>query len=84
MARSIALILFLALNAEAALALPVNWRERAARFTAYVERNAAAQGRRVRVLEGLSNDFQRRAQGYARALERSARPFQAAPDVPTK
>jgi hypothetical protein len=82
MFRCTAVFLLLVLNADAALAFPVNWGKRVGRFTAYVERNIAAQSGRVRVLERLSDDFQRRSQGYTRALERRARPFQTGSGAP--
>jgi hypothetical protein len=77
--RSLAVFLLLCLSAQPVLAFTVNWPERVQRFSRYVGRHAIAQDRRTQVLGVQSRSFNSRVQGYVRALEARARPFQAKP-----
>ena len=79
MARSLAVFLFLCLSVQPVFALSINWQERVQRFSRYVGEQSMAQGRRTRVLEMQAQSFHRRVQGYVRALEARARPFQVKP-----
>ena len=79
MARCLAVLVFLCLSAQPAFAFNINWHERVQRFSQYVDRHAIAQDRRTRNLERQSKGFNHRVQGYVRALEMRARPFQAKP-----
>ncbi|MDR2695503.1 MAG: hypothetical protein LBC79_03890 [Deltaproteobacteria bacterium] len=81
MVRSLAVLLLLCLGVQPVFASAVNWPERVQRFSRYVGRHAIAQDRRTQVLGGQSQSFNRRVQGYVRALEARARPFQAKPAV---
>lgn len=72
MPRVIAALILLA-GAGAAFAqttVNVNWNERIGRHTRYVEKNAREQNERITVLGKRSEEFQRRAQQYARDLEK--------------
>ena len=77
MVRGLALLLLLCLSVQPACAFTVNWAERVQRFSRYVDGHAIAQDKRTRVLGTQSKSFNRRVQGYVRALEARARPFQA-------
>jgi len=77
MARGLAVFLFLCLSAQPVFASNINWQERAQRFSRYVGEQSIAQGRRARMLEMQAQSFHRRVQGYVRALEARARPFQS-------
>jgi len=77
MARGLVVLLLLCLSAEPVFAFNVNWQERVQRFSRYVGDHSIAQGRRVQGLEMQGQSFQRRVEGYARALEARARPFQS-------
>jgi hypothetical protein len=80
MARSLALfLLFGLLSAQPAFAFNINWHGRVQRFSQYVGKHSFAQGKRLLVLEKESTSFKRRINGYLRALEAQARPFQARP-----
>ena len=79
MARSLAVLLFLCLCAQPVFAFNINWQERVQHFSRYVDTQSIAQGRRTRVLGMQSQSFNSRVQGYVRALEARARPFQGKP-----
>ena len=79
MARSLVVFLLLCLSARPACAFNINWQERVERFSGYVDKQSIAQGRRTQVLGLQSKSFISRVQGYVRALEARARPFQAKP-----
>ena len=79
MARSFAVFLLLCLSAQPVFAFNINWQERVQRFSRYVGEQSIAQDRRTRGLEMQAQSFHRRVQGYVRALEAQARPFQAKP-----
>ena len=77
MVRTFAVLLLLCLGAQPAFALNVNWQKRVDRFSRYVGKHVIAQDRRTRDLGVQSRSFNRRVQGYVRALEAQARPFNA-------
>jgi len=77
MTRSLAVVLFLCLSVQPAFAFNINWQERVQRFSQYVGTQSIAQGRRTQILGTQSQSFNKRVQGYVRALERLARPFHA-------
>jgi len=75
--RSLAVLLFFSLSAQPVFAFNTNWQGRVQRFSQYVGTQAIAQGQRARMLGMQSESFKSRVQGYVRALEMRARPFQA-------
>ena len=77
MARGLAVFLFLCLSVQPVFAFNINWQERAQHFSRYVGAQSIAQSRRTRMLEMQAQSFHRRVQGYVRALEARARPFQS-------
>jgi len=77
--RSLAVCLLFCLSAQSVFAFNIDWNERVRKFSRYVGQQSVAQGRRTQVLETQSKSFTRRVQGYLRALEMQARPFQATP-----
>jgi hypothetical protein len=77
MVRCLAVFLLVCLGAQPAFALNINWHKRVQRFSQYVGKHSIAQGKRTLVLEKESRGFKRRVNGYVRALEAQARPFQA-------
>ena len=79
MARNLAVLLFFCLSVQPACALNINWQERVQRFSQYVDAQSVAQGQRSRFLGMQAQSFTTRVQGYVRALEDRARPFQSAP-----
>ena len=79
MARSLAVFLFIFLSAHPVSALDINWQERSQRFSRYVGEHSVAQGQRTQGLAVQSQSFNRRVQGYVRALEVRALPFQSKP-----
>jgi hypothetical protein len=78
MARGLAVFLLLCLSVQPVFAVNINWPERVQRFSRYVSEQSIAQGRRTRVLEMQAHSFHHRVQGYVRALEQRAKPFQTA------
>jgi len=76
MARSLVVLLLLCLSVQPTFALNINWQERVQRFSQYADKQSIAQGRRTQVLGVQSQSFNRRVQGYVRALEALARPLQ--------
>ena len=83
MVRSLAVFVLLCLGAQPVFAFPVNWQERVERFSRYVGKYVIAQDRRTRDLGSQSKSFNRRVEGYVRALEAQARPFLAPPQAPS-
>ena len=81
MSRSLVLLLLCCLSARPAFAFNVNWPERVQRFSRYVDTHAIAQGQRTQMLGVQSKSFNNRVQGYTRALEAQARPFQNSPST---
>ena len=79
MVRSLAVLLFFFLSAQPVFAFTINWQGRVQRFSQYVGTQAIAQGQRTRMLGMQSESFKSRVQGYVRALEIQARPFQIKP-----
>ena len=79
MVRTLAVLLLLCLGAQPAFAFNINWQAHVQRFSRYVGKHAIAQDKRTRNLGVQSRSFNRRVQGYVRALEKQARPFQAKP-----
>ena len=77
MVRGLVALLLLCLSAQPVFALNIDWQTRIQRFSRYVGEHSLAQGRRARVLEMQSRSFNSRVEGYVRALEARARPFQA-------
>ena len=76
MVRTLAVFLLLCLGAQPVFAFNINWQERVQRFSRYVDKQAIAQDRRTRDFGVQSRGFNRRVEGYVRALEAQARPFQ--------
>jgi hypothetical protein len=73
--RTLAVLLLLCLGAQPVFAFNINWQKRVERFSRYVGKHVIAQDRRTRDLGVQSKSFNRRVQGYVRALEAQARPF---------
>ena len=76
MIRILAVVLLLCLGAQPACAFNINWQAQVQRFSRYVGKHAIAQDKRTRDLGVQSRSFNRRVEGYVRALEKQARPFQ--------
>ena len=83
MVRTLAVLLLLCLGVQPVFAFNINWPERVQRFSRYVGKHVIAQDRRTRDLGGQSKSFNRRVEGYVRALEAQARPFLAPPQAPS-
>jgi hypothetical protein len=79
MARSLAVLLFFCLSAQPVFAFNLDWSRRVRGFSQYVAQHSSAQGKRSLVLGTHSESFKRRVNGYLRALDIQARPFQARP-----
>ena len=79
MVRTLAVLVLLCMGAQPVFAFNINWAERVQRFSLYVGKHVIAQDGRTRDLGVQSKSFNSRVQGYVRALEAQARPFQANP-----
>ena len=79
MVRILVVALLLCLGARPACAFNINWQAQVQRFSRYVGKHAIAQDKRTRNLGVQSRSFNRRVEGYVRALEKQARTFQAKP-----
>ena len=82
MVRILAAFLLICMGAQPVYAFNINWQERAQRFSLYVDKHVKAQDRRTRDLGVQSGSFNRRVQGYVRALKAQARPFQTPQQTP--
>ena len=77
MVRTLVVLVLLCLGAQPVYAFNINWQKRVEGFSRYVDKHVIAQDRRTRDLGMQSKNFNRRVQGYVRALEAQARPFNA-------